>query len=122
MVALEMVKAPGAGSLKSILSDCGLLLADAVVDVKAAAFSVKLTLDVSLALACDEALPVNDIVNCVDESRVTTNVRPVGTPVTVYSSVLLYVPDVNVSFARVMVLVAIMLPSFVAASTNEVPL
>ena len=65
---------------------------------------------------------MNDNVSCVAELRVMTNVRPLGVPVTVYSSVSLYVPDVNVSLASVIVLVVVILPSFVAASTNEVPL
>ena len=61
------------------------MLVDAVVEVNAAAFNVKLMEEVSLAFACDAALPVNDSVRRVLLVRVTTNVRPDGTPVTEYS-------------------------------------
>jgi hypothetical protein len=70
------------GSLNVILSDWGLLLADAVPDVNAAALSVSDMLLVLFAAACAAALPVNDKVKTVPLVRVTTNVRPDGTPVT----------------------------------------
>ena len=62
-----------------------MLLVDVAVEVNAAAFNVKLMAEVSLAFACDAALPVKDSVRTVVLVGVTTSVRPDGTPVTEYS-------------------------------------
>ena len=108
--------------MKSILSDLGLLFAEATPEVKAAAFKVKLTLEVSFAFACEVALPVNDNVNTVELVRVTTKVKPEGTPVTEYAVPLTNGPATKVSLATVMVFVAVIAPRLVAPSANEAPL
>jgi hypothetical protein len=111
------------GSVKLMERAWTLLLASANPDVNATALRVRLTDDVLLAAACAAALPVKDSVKTVPLVRVTTNVRPDGTPVTEYSVPLVYVvPLTNESLATVTVLVAVILPLLAVASANDVPL
>ncbi len=63
---------------------------------------------------------MNDRVNTVDEVRVTTSVRPVGTPVNVYCVPLFRVAT-YVSLASVIVRVWVMEPLLAVASGNDVP-
>jgi hypothetical protein len=107
-----------AASLKSTVRLCALPLA-VTPRVNAAALSVKLTV-ASFAFACDVAFPVKDNVNCVEESRVSTNVNPEGTPVTAYCVPAVSV-DTKVSLDNVTVRVCVMEPLLAAASGNVVP-